>query len=123
MKGVIKLSKSGGALESRHSLLEFVRQERFTSAVDLLEIEPEAAQEIDKQTGETALHLAARNGLANFVELILTEGDLDLAARDLNGDDVLSAAMASGNQRIVDMIFKSVEESVPHLVNNHPQPS
>ena len=60
--------------------------------------------------GTTALHIAAQKGSLALVRLLLTEGSVDVYAKDDRGNSALYYARKSGNDEIATILEGEIEE-------------
>lgn len=109
-------------LSAGESLIRAIRDEDAVAAASILNDDPNSAQQISPVTRETPLHVAAKNGLAEYVQLVMSKGNPDFSVRDANGDDLLQAAMSSGDEQTVALIYEAMETHAPFLLNNMPEP-
>lgn len=58
------------------------------------------------KSGETPLHMAAKEGLADVIPLLLQKG-ADIGARTVNGQTVLHYAVEANRSSVVDLLIKA----------------
>lgn len=109
-------------LSKGESLIRAIKDEDAAKAASILNDDPNSARQVSPVTLETPLHVAAKNGLSDFVRLVTSQGNPDFSAKDANGDDLLKAALSSGDEETVGLIYEAMEIHAPFLLNNMPEP-
>lgn len=61
---------------------------------------------IESATGMTALHISAIRGNASIVSFLLQQNGVDVGLKDKFDRDPLDLAILSGNQTIIDELFR-----------------
>ena len=59
--------------------------------------------------GINALHVATQKGLTSLIKLILDTDEIDIYAKDDNGNTALYYAQKNGNQEIIEILEKEIE--------------
>lgn len=60
--------------------------------------------------GTTALHIAAQKGMLSLVKLILSNCDIDVNAKDSNGNTALYYAQKNKNHEIIEILEQEIED-------------
>ncbi|MGS4884952.1 ankyrin repeat domain-containing protein [Roseibium sp. MB-4] len=83
-------------------------QNDIDQARQALETDANAIHQTDQQ-GLTALHIAAAKGNLTMVQFLLDRPGVNLSLKDNFNRDPLDVAILSGNQKVIDALFRRVQ--------------
>lgn len=69
------------------------------------------------ESGETLLHLAARSGSSEAVQLLLNSGRIRVDATDANGNTALIPALSARDRPTAELLVRRMHARAPHAIN------